>query len=47
MPVILQNGQIGTWLDPTVSDPQQLGDLLKAPPDVFLDCYAISRQINK
>ena len=38
--------QIGAWLDPTVSDPKQLRELLKAPPEDFLDCYAISRQIN-
>jgi putative SOS response-associated peptidase YedK len=38
--------QIDTWLDPTVSDPHQLGELLKAPPEDFLDCYAVSRQIN-
>ena len=43
---ILQDNQIGTWLDPTISDPQQLGQLLKALPEDFLDCYAISRQIN-
>ena len=29
-----------------MSDPQQLGELLKAPPEGFLDCYAVSRQIN-
>ena len=46
MPVILQDNQIDTWLDPTVSDPQQLGDLLKAPREDFLDCYPVSRQIN-
>ncbi|MGH9426193.1 MAG: SOS response-associated peptidase, partial [Terriglobia bacterium] len=46
MPVILQDDQIGGWLDPAVSDPQQLGQLLKAPPEGFLDCYPVSRQIN-
>jgi putative SOS response-associated peptidase YedK len=46
MPVILQDNHIDAWLDPTISDPQQLGELLKAPPEDFLDCYAISRQIN-
>src|SRR5439155_3583785 len=46
MPVILQDEQIDTWLDPTVSDPEQLGRLLQPPPEDFLDCYAISRQIN-
>jgi putative SOS response-associated peptidase YedK len=33
MPVILQDNQIDTWLDPAVSDPQHLGVLLKAPPE--------------
>jgi putative SOS response-associated peptidase YedK len=46
MPVILQDNQIDTWLDPTVSDPRPLGELLKAPPEDFLDCYPVSRQIN-
>ena len=46
MPVILQDNHIDAWLDPTISDPQQLSELLKAPPEDFLDCYAISRQIN-
>ena len=46
MPVILQDDQIDTWLDPTVSDPQQLSQLLKAPPEDFLDCYPVSREMN-
>jgi putative SOS response-associated peptidase YedK len=46
MPVILQDADIDTWLDPAVSNPQQLGELLKAPPEGFLDCYPISRKIN-
>ena len=46
MPVILQGDQIDAWLDPTISDPQHLGELLKAPPEDFLHCYAISSQIN-
>ena len=46
MPLILQDHHIDTWLDATISDPQQLGELLKAPPEDFLDCYPISRQIN-
>ena len=28
------------------SDPRQLSQLLKAPPEDFLDCYPISRQVN-
>jgi putative SOS response-associated peptidase YedK len=46
MPVILQDDQISTWLDLTVSDTQQLGQLLRAPPEDFLDCFPVSRQIN-
>ena len=33
-----------TWLDPRVSDPRQLSELLKAPPEGFLDCYVVSRK---
>jgi len=43
MPVILRDDQIDTWLDPTVADPQQLAELMKAPPEDFLDCYPVSR----
>jgi putative SOS response-associated peptidase YedK len=46
MPLILQDHQIDAWLDATNSDLKQLGDLMKAPPEDFLDCYPISRQIN-
>jgi putative SOS response-associated peptidase YedK len=44
--LILQDHQIDAWLDATNSDLKQLGDLMKAPPEDFLDCYPISRQIN-
>jgi putative SOS response-associated peptidase YedK len=46
MPVILQDDHIDTWLDPSLSDPRQLGELLKAPPEDFLDCYPVSRKVN-
>ena len=46
MPVILQDDQIDTWLDPSLSDPRQLGALLKAPPEDLLDCYPVSRKVN-
>jgi len=46
MPVILQDDQVETWLDPTIAEPQKLNELLKAPPEDFLDCYPVSRQIN-
>ncbi|HEU0007385.1 MAG TPA: SOS response-associated peptidase family protein [Terriglobia bacterium] len=46
MPVILQDDQIDTWLDLTISEPQKLSELFKAPPEDFLDCYPVSKQIN-
>ena len=46
MPAILQDDQIDTWLDPTMSNPQHLSELLKAPPEDFLDCYPVSRKVN-
>jgi len=46
MPAILRDDQIDAWLDPTVSDPRQLGELLKPTPDSFLDCYPVSRKVN-
>src|SRR5262245_35802614 len=46
MPVVLQDDHINAWLDPTVSDPRQLDELLKAPPEAFLDCYPVSRGVN-
>lgn len=46
MPAVLQDTQIDTWLDPRVSDTDQLDELLKAPPEGFLDCYPVSRKIN-
>lgn len=45
MPVILQDGQIETWLDPTVSGPGKLGELLKAPPEDFLDGYPVDPKL--
>src|SRR5262245_786947 len=46
MPAILQDDQIDAWLDPIVSNPRQLEELLKPPPEGFLDCYPVSRSIN-
>jgi putative SOS response-associated peptidase YedK len=46
MPVILQDNQIDPWLDPTITEPEKLGELLHAPPEDFLDCYPVSRRIN-
>jgi putative SOS response-associated peptidase YedK len=44
MPAVLQDDQIDTWLDPTVSDPRHLS--LKPPPEDFLGCYPVSRKVN-
>ena len=46
MPAILQDDQIEHWLDPTASDPLQLAELLKAPPEDFLDCYPVSKEMS-
>ena len=46
MPLILQDHHIDNWLDATISDITKLGELLKPPPEDFLDCFPISRQIN-
>src|SRR5262245_58058893 len=46
MPVILQNDQINTWLDVTISDAQKLNELLHSPPEDSLDCYPVSSKIN-
>jgi len=46
MPAILQDDRIDAWLDPTVSDPRQLSELLQALPEGFLDCYPVSRSVN-
>ena len=44
--VILQDDEIDTSLDPTDQIPSDYGELLKAPPKDFLDCYPVSRQVN-
>jgi putative SOS response-associated peptidase YedK len=45
MPAILQDDQIETWLDPAVSDLNQLTNLLKAPPEDFLDSYPVDPKL--
>ena len=32
--------------DPTITEPQKLSELLTAPPEDFLECYAVSREMN-
>ncbi len=46
MPVMLQDDQIGTWLDPSLTDPERLANLTQAPPEDFLDFYPVSRKMN-
>jgi putative SOS response-associated peptidase YedK len=46
MPAILQDDQIEQWVDPTASDPHQLVELLKSPPEDFLDCYPVSKEMS-
>jgi putative SOS response-associated peptidase YedK len=47
MPVILQDDQIETWLDPSVVGSDKLRELLKAPPEDFLDCYPVDpKRVN-
>jgi putative SOS response-associated peptidase YedK len=45
MPAILQDDEVETWLNPSVSDPERLMDLLKAPPEQFLECYPVERNL--
>ena len=45
MPAILQDDQIETWLDPTVSEANKLSSLLKAPPEDFLDSYPVDPKL--
>ena len=37
---------VDTWLDPRISDPPLLSELLRAPSEEFLDCYPVSKLIN-
>ena len=42
----MQDDQIEQWLDLTASDPPQLAELLKSPPEDFLDCYPVSKEMS-
>jgi putative SOS response-associated peptidase YedK len=46
LPATDPDDQIEQWLDPTASDPLQLAELLKAPPEDFLDCYPVSKEMS-
>jgi len=45
MPAILPDDGTKTWLDPNVSDLGRLGELLKAPPEDFLDSYPVDAKL--
>ncbi len=45
MPIVLQDDQLATWLDPAVSDAVRLHELLNAPPEDFLDCYPVDPKL--
>lgn len=46
MPVILEEEDEETWLDPELNDPKELMSLLKPCPDNFLDAYEVSTLVN-
>ena len=45
MPVMLQDDEVDSWLDPALSDPGRLTRLLKAPPENFLECYPVEKKL--
>jgi putative SOS response-associated peptidase YedK len=46
MPVILNDNEVNTWLDPSVQDFEQLHELLKPYPDKEMDSYIVSNAVN-
>lgn len=46
MPVILDQNDEETWLDPTITEPQQLLALMKSCPPEPLDAFEISTLVN-
>ena len=44
MPVILQDNQFNSRLDPTASDPRKLTQLLQPPSEDFLQCHPVSKE---
>ena len=43
---LLKTIRLTLGLDPTVSDPRRLDELLKPTLEGFLDCYPVSRKVN-
>ena len=46
MPVLLQQDDEARWLDPGLTDPVQLLQLLKPYPSELMEYYPVSRQVN-
>jgi putative SOS response-associated peptidase YedK len=46
MPVILERGDCGMWLDPANQDADGLLDLLKPTPPAHWALHPVSRQVN-
>jgi len=47
MPVILQPSDYDLWLDPGVTDPAKVADLLKPFDARFMRVYPVSSTVNK
>jgi putative SOS response-associated peptidase YedK len=47
VPVMLQDDEVDSWLDPVLADPEQLTRLLKAPHEDFLECYPVEKESIK
>lgn len=47
MPVILQLNDLDRWLDPRITDPRQLNDLLRPCPAELLSEFAVATLVNK
>jgi putative SOS response-associated peptidase YedK len=45
VPVMLQDDEVDSWLDPVLADPEQLTRLLKAPHEDFLECYPVEKSL--
>jgi putative SOS response-associated peptidase YedK len=46
MPVILPTAAEDRWLDPTLTDPIKVADLLQPYPASEMECYPVSRMVN-
>jgi len=46
MPVILADEKEGAWLDPGLTDPAELAELLKPYPQNLMKGYEVSLRVN-